>query len=156
MLNALFICGLLDKYCSSNEGSVWCDVFRWIVIQLVQICTGIMARNTSSRGSCTNPFAQGLGSAKHKVAPAPPQLPDDARASTPTVDNNNQPKNGVTWPSGSIPRRVKKLSWDDESCQQRKVSVKTLHHKLQSFHLCFVTIHLYQPPNMYFCVMKQF
>lgn len=87
----------------------------------------IMARNTSSRGSvrgsCTNPFAPGLGSAKHKVAPAPPQLPDDARASTPTVDNNNQPKNGVTWPSGSIPRRVKKLSWDDESCQQRKLEM---------------------------------
>jgi hypothetical protein len=118
----------------------------WILMQLVQICAGIIARNTSSRGSirgsCTNPFAQGLGSAKHKVAPAPPQLPDDARASTPTVDNNNQPKNGVSWPSGSIPRRVKKLSWDDESCQQRKVSVETLLHKLHSFHVCSVTSHL--------------
>ena len=85
-----------------------------------------MARNTptrtSMRGNCANPLAQSLGSGKHKVAPAPPQLPDDARASTPTVaDNNNQPKNGVSWPAGSIPRRVKKLSWDDESCQQKKV-----------------------------------
>ncbi|XP_069687408.1 protocadherin-15 [Periplaneta americana] len=89
----------------------------------------IMARNTPSRtsmrGNCTNPLAQGLGSGKHKVAPAPPQLPDDARASTPTIpiDNNNQPKNGVSWPSGSIPRRVKKLSWDDESCQQKKLEM---------------------------------
>lgn len=123
---------------------VWC--VGWILMQLVQMYAGIMARNTplrgSIRGSCTNPFAQGLGSAKHKVAPAPPQLPDDARASTPTVDNNNQPKNGVTWPNGSIPRRVKKLSWDDESYQQRKVSVTTLLHKLQSFHLCSVTSHV--------------
>ncbi|PSN55988.1 hypothetical protein C0J52_02158 [Blattella germanica] len=88
----------------------------------------IMARNTptrtSMRGSCTNPLAQSLGSGKHKIAPAPPALPEDVRASTPTaVDNNNQPKNGVSWPSGSIPRRVKKLSWDDESCQQKKLEM---------------------------------
>uniref|UniRef100_A0A1V1FIP7 Putative CTL9 n=1 Tax=Reticulitermes speratus TaxID=60591 RepID=A0A1V1FIP7_9NEOP len=86
----------------------------------------IMSRNSSSRASireaCTNPLVQGLGSGKHKVAPAPPQIPDDVRTSTPTVStNNNQPKNGINWPSGSIPRRVKKLSWDDESCQQKKV-----------------------------------
>jgi hypothetical protein len=87
-----------------------------------------MARNTSSRESnrenCSNPLAQGLGSGKHKVGPAPPQLPEDVRTLTPTVNNNNQLKNGVNWPSGSIPRRVKKLSWDDESNQQRKVSVQ--------------------------------
>jgi hypothetical protein len=97
------------------------------VKQLVQICAGIMARNTSSResnrGNCSNPLAQGLGSAKHKVAPAPPQIPDDVRTPTPTTDNNNEVKSGVSWPSGSIPRRVKKLSWDDESSQQKKVSV---------------------------------
>ncbi|XP_021935515.1 protocadherin Fat 2 [Zootermopsis nevadensis] len=87
----------------------------------------IMARNTSSResvrGKCSNPLAQGLSSGKHKVAPAPPQLPDDARTPTPTIDNNNQLKNGINWPSGSIPRRVKKLSWDDESSQQRKLEM---------------------------------
>jgi hypothetical protein len=99
-----------------------------IVMQLIQTCAGIMSRNSSSRASireaCTNPLVQGLGSGKHKVAPAPPQIPDDVRTSTPTVStNNNQPKNGINWPSGSIPRRVKKLSWDDESCQQKKVSV---------------------------------
>jgi hypothetical protein len=100
-------------------------------MQIAPICPGIMSRNTSSRGSirgsCANPLAQGLGSGKHKVAPAPPQLPDDVRVSTPTADNNNQPKNGINWPSGSIPRRVKKLSWDDECCQQKKVSANCSH-----------------------------
>jgi len=100
-----------------------------ILMQFVQTFIGIMSRNSSSRASireaCANPLAQGLGSGKHKVAPAPPQIPDEVRASTPTVNNNNnkQPKNGINWPSGSIPRRVKKLSWDDEACQHRKVSV---------------------------------
>ncbi|KAJ9576525.1 hypothetical protein L9F63_025580, partial [Diploptera punctata] len=97
--------------------------------QFTTTVKSIMARNTPTRTSvratnCTNPLAQSLGSGKHKVAPAPPQLPDDARASTPTIpDNNNQPKNGVSWPAGSIPRRVKKLSWDDESCQQKKLEM---------------------------------
>ena len=105
-----------------------------IVMQFLQTFTGIMSRNSSSRASireaCANPLAQGLGSGKHKVAPAPPQIPDEVRASTPTVNNNNQPKNGINWPGGSIPRRVKKLSWDDESCQHKKVSVLRSKKKL--------------------------
>nr|CAD7397117.1 unnamed protein product [Timema poppensis] len=81
----------------------------------------IMARNNPARGShnnCNNPLAL---SSKHKVAPAPPQLPDPSRSLTPTDNNNQQQgKGGVSWPSGSIPRRVKKLSWDDEPSQLDK------------------------------------
>jgi hypothetical protein len=139
-----------------------CEVWSvgWILMQLVHIFAGIMARNASSRGSirgnCTNPLAQGLGSAKHKVAPAPPQLPDDARPSTPTVDNNNQPKTGVTWPSGSIPRRVKKLSWDDESCQQRKVSVRTLLHTLMSCYKSSMYNSLQICTSAWWCSFKRY
>nr|CAD7437671.1 unnamed protein product [Timema bartmani] len=81
----------------------------------------IMARNNPARGShnnCNNPLAL---SSKHKVAPAPPQLPNPSRSLTPTDNNNQQQgKGGVSWPSGSIPRRVKKLSWDDEPSQLDK------------------------------------
>ncbi|CAH1399286.1 unnamed protein product [Nezara viridula] len=60
----------------------------------------IMARNTNGRLSNTaNP--------KKAAAPSPPQLPSQQRLGG-TLQNR-------VWPPGSIPRTVKKLSWDDES-----------------------------------------
>ncbi|XP_066901924.1 protocadherin-15 isoform X1 [Halyomorpha halys] len=60
----------------------------------------IMARNTNGRMSNTaNP--------KKAAAPSPPQLPSQQRLGG-TLQNR-------VWPPGSIPRTVKKLSWDDES-----------------------------------------
>lgn len=53
---------------------------------------------------------------KQKIAPAPPQVP---KLSTPS------PPHSRLWPQGSFPRRVKKLSWNDESdSYQRRVSRK--------------------------------
>ncbi|XP_034231706.1 protocadherin-like wing polarity protein stan [Thrips palmi] len=83
---------------------------------------GIMARNAAGRASqrrppghhhhhhhghqCSNPLSQ----AKRKVAPAPPQVP----GSVSKASNVDAVSSGVSWPLGSIPRRVKKLSWDDD------------------------------------------
>lgn len=80
-----------------------------------------MARNTAARMSHAAPKITHNQSVaahsvnKQKVAPAPPTVPL-SESRTPSPNNNNiQNKGGITWPSGSIPRRVKKLSWDDES-----------------------------------------
>ncbi|XP_075236204.1 protocadherin Fat 4-like Cad96Ca [Lycorma delicatula] len=88
----------------------------------------IMARNNNSRNNQQSNNANRLHNTvaahnpnKHKVAPAPPQVPivaqhsDSSRTPTPETQNNIvQSKGGISWPMGSIPRRVKKLSWDDE------------------------------------------
>ncbi|XP_049947286.1 fat-like cadherin-related tumor suppressor homolog [Schistocerca serialis cubense] len=47
-------------------------------------------------------------SSTSKVAPAPPTVP------SPPVPPSDSTR-GIGWPAGSIPRRVKKLSWDDEA-----------------------------------------
>lgn len=60
----------------------------------------IMARNANGR-------APGAASPKKAAAPSPPQLPGQ-RVGGGTLQSR-------VWPPGSIPRTVKKLSWDDES-----------------------------------------
>uniref|UniRef100_A0A1B6C9V6 Cadherin domain-containing protein n=1 Tax=Clastoptera arizonana TaxID=38151 RepID=A0A1B6C9V6_9HEMI len=81
----------------------------------------IMARNSAARMSqaapkrTQNQSVPAHSTNKQKVAPAPPTIPQ-SESRTPSPNNNsNQNKGGIAWPSGSIPRRVKKLSWDDES-----------------------------------------
>lgn len=44
------------------------------------------------------------------MAPAPPQVPGTIGK----ANNVDSVTSGVSWPLGSIPRRVKKLSWDDD------------------------------------------
>ena len=74
-------------------------------------------------GQRTPPQAPHRG--HHKVAPAPPQIPTLPRTPTPQhtasssrthtpSPQNNKCGNGL-WSIGSVPRRVKKLSWDDEA-----------------------------------------
>lgn len=53
---------------------------------------------------------------QHKVAPAPPQIP----VASVVLSENGK----IGWPSGSIPRRVKKLSWDDETSTPSTPKVK--------------------------------
>ncbi|XP_052132956.1 uncharacterized protein LOC113206264 [Frankliniella occidentalis] len=60
----------------------------------------------SGNHQCSNPLSQ----TKRKVAPAPPQVPGTVNKTS----NVDSVTSGVSWPLGSIPRRVKKLSWDDD------------------------------------------
>ncbi|XP_067014510.2 protocadherin beta-6 isoform X2 [Anabrus simplex] len=55
-------------------------------------------------------------STKHKVAPLPPTLPA-------TADSASGGSSTTLDGSGSIPRRVKKLSWDDETAQPTKTEL---------------------------------
>ncbi|XP_065202017.1 protocadherin beta-11 isoform X2 [Planococcus citri] len=66
----------------------------------------------------------------HKIAPAPPQVPNLSRtptpqqtsvsSRTPTPSPQSNKCGNDLWSIGSIPRRVKKLSWDDEAdCFQK-------------------------------------
>lgn len=82
-----------------------------------------MSRNSNTRMSHANPKrvsnhqVAAHSANKQKVAPAPPIVPPLSSRS-PSPHNNNH--NKITWPAGSIPRRVKKLSWDDESDSSHK------------------------------------
>ncbi|KAK7595296.1 hypothetical protein V9T40_013121 [Parthenolecanium corni] len=87
-------------------------------------------KRTSSRnglnrnaGHCSPPTVSHRS--HHKVAPAPPQIPNLSRTPTPQhtasssrtqtpSPQSNKCGNGL-WSMGSIPKRVKKLSWDDET-----------------------------------------
>lgn len=83
-----------------------------------------MSRNSNTRMSHANPKrvsnhqVAAHSANKQKVAPAPPTVPPLSSRSPSPHNNNNH--NKITWPAGSIPRRVKKLSWDDESDSSHK------------------------------------
>lgn len=49
---------------------------------------------------------------KQKLAPQPPTVPGATQSGP--ADTGQASKSNVMWPVGTIPRRVKKLSWDDE------------------------------------------
>ncbi|KAL1455219.1 hypothetical protein WDU94_009330 [Cyamophila willieti] len=51
---------------------------------------------------------------KQKLAPQPPQVPKPSPSSH-NMDSVRSGSSNVMWPVGTIPRRVKKLSWDDEA-----------------------------------------
>uniref|UniRef100_A0A1B6EHK3 Cadherin domain-containing protein n=2 Tax=Cuerna arida TaxID=1464854 RepID=A0A1B6EHK3_9HEMI len=77
----------------------------------------IMSRNSNTRLSHAGPKrvsnhqVAAHSANKQKVAPAPPTVPIQTSSRSPSPQSNHK----ITWPAGSIPRRVKKLSWDDES-----------------------------------------
>ncbi|XP_014245575.1 protocadherin Fat 4 [Cimex lectularius] len=70
----------------------------------------IMSRSTNSRQS------QPPGGIKKAVAPSPPQIPSQKISSGSAIHTNR------IWQAGSIPRTIKKLSWDDESETQQSVN----------------------------------
>ena len=85
---------------------------------------GGLARTTNGAGGQRTPPQAPLRG-HQKVAPAPPQIPHMSRTPTPQhtasssrthtpSPQNNKCGNGL-WSVGSVPRRVKKLSWDDEA-----------------------------------------
>lgn len=88
-----------------------------------------MTRNGAQR---TSPPVPQRG--HHKIAPAPPQVPTLSRtptpqqtsgsSRTPTPSPQSNKCGNDLWSVGSIPRRVKKLSWDDETdCFQKGVTL---------------------------------
>lgn len=98
---------------------VLCTIYKTIGL-------GIMSRNSNTRMSHANPTKRmtnqqvaAHSANKQKMAPAPPTVPrpgpSRSPSPSPSPNHNNNHTNKVTWPTGSIPRRVKKLSWDDES-----------------------------------------
>ncbi|XP_054273277.1 protocadherin Fat 2-like [Macrosteles quadrilineatus] len=83
-----------------------------ITSQYTATVKSIMARNSNTRVSQAPNKRPGpptqTGAHKRQQAPAPPTVPGGASSPSPSPPNTR-------WPPGSIPRRVKKLSWDDES-----------------------------------------
>lgn len=64
---------------------------------------------------------------KQKLAPQPPTVPGATQSGP--ADTGQASKSNVMWPVGTIPRRVKKLSWDDEgdaASFQRKVKINVI------------------------------
>ncbi|XP_076032674.1 protocadherin Fat 4-like Cad96Ca isoform X2 [Oratosquilla oratoria] len=71
----------------------------------------IVSRSTTVDGTARAPG----GLPSNKVAPVPPPSPTSTLgAPTPQPPPGTMPPSRVMWPNGSIPKKVKKLSWEDE------------------------------------------
>lgn len=88
---------------------------------------GTSSRNGLARSTGQSPAPH---RGHHKIAPAPPQVPmsrtptpqQSGSSRTPTPSPQSNKCGNDLWSVGSIPRRVKKLSWDDEAdCFQKGV-----------------------------------
>jgi len=104
------------------------------IVKELSLSSGIMSRTSVGRASQRRPghshqhshhghqhgCSGALAQSKRKVAPAPPQVPVPVPAPPSSAGAMGSATTSVSWPAGSIPRRVKKLSWDDED--ENKVS----------------------------------
>ncbi|GBP58452.1 hypothetical protein EVAR_36924_1 [Eumeta japonica] len=85
------------------------DVFVYVYLHLIEVFPSVGRQ--SQRYPC-----------KSRVAPAPPAPAADEPGLALMSDHvgaGGAGRSGVAWPSGTIPARVKKLSWDDAGSDQK-------------------------------------
>ena len=73
------------------------------------------SRGTSANGSLRNPLATGADLGTATLARQAASVRGSQRSLQSTASSTFRAAGSVTgWPEGSIPKRVKKLSWEDE------------------------------------------
>ena len=86
------------------------------------------SRGASANGSLRNPLATGADLGTATLARQAAAVRGSQRSLQSNGSSTFRPGGSVTgWPDGSIPKRVKKLSWEDEQNRVRGVCVGVGH-----------------------------